>query len=185
MFTRLLPALCILAGSPAAAAELSGVTMPDTVEAAGAHLVLNGMALRTYSILGLHIYVAGLYLDHRSSDADQIMASAAPKLLRFTFVRDVGQSAARRSWHESLQSSCRAPCQLPQSAVDQFLGGVPAMHADDTSEFLFTGHALDISLNGHVLGHVDDPLFMRVVLASFIGAHPTVPEVKRALLGGK
>ena len=185
VFTRLLPALCFLAGFPAAAATLSGVAMPDTLDAAGAHLVLNGMALRTYSILGLRIYVAGLYLDHRSSDADQIMASPSPKLLRFTFVRDVGQAAARRSWHESLQNSCRPPCQLPPEAVDRFLGAVPGMHAGDTSEFLFTGSALDVSMNGHLLGHVDDPLFMRVILTSFIGAHPTVPEVKRALLDEK
>ncbi len=184
MFTRLLP-LCLLAGSPAAAAELSGVTMPDRVDAGTTHLVLNGMALRTYSFLGLHIYVAGLYLDHRSSDAAEIMASPAPKLLRFSFVRDVGQAAARRSWRESLQNNCQAPCQLPPQAETRFLSGVPAMRSGDSSDFLFTGEELNISVNGHVLGHVADPLFVKVILASFIGAHPTVPDVKRALLGAK
>ncbi len=182
MFNRLLPAICLLAGS-AAAAELSGIAMPDMLDAAGAHLVLNGMALRTYSFLGVHIYVAGLYLDRRSSDAAGIMASPAPKLLRFTFVRDVGQGAARRSWRDSLDNACHAPCRLPPEAVGRFLDGVPGMHAGDISQFLFAGNVLDISLNGRVLGHVDDPLFVHVVLASFIGPHPTVPEVKRALLG--
>ena len=157
--------------------------MPDSLDAAGAHLVLNGLALRTYSFLGLHIYVAGLYLDHRSSDAAQIMASGTPKLLRFTFVRDVGQGNARRSWHESLENACRAPCTLPPQSVQRFLAGVPAMRSGDTTEFLFAGNTLDITLNGHALGHVDDPLFVRVILASFIGEHPTVPDVKRALLG--
>ena len=182
MFTRLLPAL-VLAVSPAAAAELSGVAMPDSLDVAGAHLVLNGMALRTYSFLGLHIYVAGLYLDHRSSDAPQIIASSAPKLLRFTFVRDVGQSNARRSWHESLANACRAPCALPPQSVQRFLAGVPAMRAGDTTQFLFAGSRLDITMNGRSLGHVDDPLFVQVILASFIGEHPTVPDVKRELLG--
>ena len=44
----------------AQAAELDGVQLPDTLQVDGKTLHLNGFGLRTYSILGIHIYVADL-----------------------------------------------------------------------------------------------------------------------------
>ena len=43
------------------AAELAGVTLPDTQQVAGKTLVLNGMGIRTKYIV--KIYVGGLYLE--------------------------------------------------------------------------------------------------------------------------
>ena len=67
------PALTILTlladgAVPAAAAALDGVSLPDNVTVGGEQLTLNGIGLRTYSILGIRIDVAGLYLRQRSSD---------------------------------------------------------------------------------------------------------------------
>ncbi len=174
-------ALCM--ARPAWAGSLVGVSMPDTLEVGGAHVVLNGMALRTYSFLRIRIYVAGLYLEHRSSDADAIMASSEAKLFRFNFVRDVSAEAARRSWRQSLGANCTDPCRLPDGAEDKFLAKVPAVHAGDISAFLFQPSGLTISLNGQALGTVTDAGFAHVIMASFIGEHPTAPDVKRALLG--
>ena len=42
------------------AAEIEGVTLPQTRSVHGAELVLNGMGLRTHSVLQIHVYVAGL-----------------------------------------------------------------------------------------------------------------------------
>lgn len=172
-----------VAFGPASAAVLSGVSMPDTLQAGGAHLVLNGMALRTYSFLRLHVYVAGLYLEHASRNADAIMSSSQVKLLRFDFVRDVSAEAARRSWRESLANNCTAPCQLAPDAVAQFLSKVPAVHTGDISSFLFTPGRLTVQVNGQALGSITDETFEHVVLASFVGAHATVPAVRDALLG--
>lgn len=176
-------AIGLLAGLPAIGAEMGGVTMPETQSAAGSTLVLNGMALRTYSFLRLRIYVAGLYLEHRSADPEAILNSPGPKLLHFTFLRDVAQWQSRRSWRDSFDASCRAPCHLPDESVARFMAAIPAVHAGDSSVFLFTNGGLDISMNGRVLGHVGDPQFVRVVLATFIGDHPTALDVKRELLG--
>ena len=48
-------------------AELDNVQIPDTLQADGRPLQLNGYGLRTYSILAIHIYVASLYLEHLST----------------------------------------------------------------------------------------------------------------------
>ena len=174
-------AICLPAAAPAA--ELSGIALPDAQDAAGAHLVLNGIALRTFSFLHLHIYVAGLYLEHRSSDADAIVGSSESKLLRFTFMRDIGQAQVRHAWRESLDQSCPAPCQLPARSVNAFLANVPAVHTGDTSVFAFTPQGLEVTMNGRAMGRIDDPQFVHVLLLSFLGPHPTAPDVKRELLG--
>ena len=75
----------------AAAAELDGVVTPDKQDVAGYHLVLNGLGLRTYSILRVHIYVAGLYLERRTIDPNAILGSSQPKLLRFVFIARRGR----------------------------------------------------------------------------------------------
>ena len=81
MIRKLLPALmyCWLA-STAMAATLAGVTLPDTYTVDGKSLVLNGIGVRTLTIINVRAYVAGLYLPQPSHDARQIFASPGPKV---------------------------------------------------------------------------------------------------------
>jgi hypothetical protein len=172
----------IFAGT-VAAAELDGIVMPDTQEVAGSPLVLNGLALRTYSFLRIRIYVAGLYLERRASDPDAILTSNGPKLLRFLFVHEVDAEAARKSWRESLANSCGKPCHLPPDGVDRFVAAIPSMDKGDTITFVFTPEGMDAFKNERLIGRVPDQDFVRVILSTFIGAHPTSAAVKHGLLG--
>ena len=69
------------------AAELDGLQVPDTLRVDGKTLHLNGFGLRTYSVLGIHIYVASLYLEQMSTNPEQIIQSPATKLLTVRFER--------------------------------------------------------------------------------------------------
>jgi Chalcone isomerase-like len=167
----------------AAAAEVDGIGMPAAENVSGARLALNGLAVRTYSLLRVRIYVAALYLAQRSSDANAILNSKQPKLLRFAFLRDVDAEAARKSWAEAFERSCSTPCQLPAEAIDRFLAAVPSVREGETSTLLFTDRGVDFLMNGRLLGRISDHEFARVILATFIGQHPTSDEVKAGLLG--
>ena len=59
------------------AATLAGVTLPDSTQVAGKTLVLNGVGLRTKFVV--KVYVAGLYLEQKSSDPNAILKSDSPK----------------------------------------------------------------------------------------------------------
>jgi hypothetical protein len=180
----LLSALLLFAHTATApAAELDGVAMPDLQDVAGAHLVLNGVALRTYSIIRIRIYVAGLYLEQRSSDATEILRSIQPKLLRFAFLRNVDADTARHSWRAALDRTCVAPCHLSTDSIARFLAAVPSVRQGDISMLLFTAQGMDFLMNGHLMGRVTDPEFANIILATFIGQHPTSEELKAALLG--
>lgn len=174
-------AIIILSGS-AAAARLDGVTLPDTVSLDGTELHLNGIGLRTYSWLRINIYVAGLYLEHPSQDAEAILDSPEKKLLDVRFVHDVDTAHAREAWREGFEDNCRAPCHLASSDVERFLAAVPAMRAGDRSTLAFTREGLRITMNGQTLAAITDPVFSRAVLATFIGPKPPTPRLKRELL---
>src|ERR1700749_5163208 len=122
------------------AAEIDGVQLPGTVEVDGIRLHLNGFGLRTYSLLGIHVYVAALYLEHLSTDPEEIIRSPSIKLLTVRFERSVSADEARKAWRDGRAHNCTAPCRLDPEDGEHFLAMVPAMHAGDDYSILFRQH---------------------------------------------
>ena len=166
------------------AAELDGVQVPNTLQADGKTLHLNGFGLRTYSILGIHVYVASLYLEHLSTDPEQIIQSPETKLLTVRFERDVSADQARRAWHDGLNNNCEARCHLDPDVVGRFLAMVPAMHAGDDYSLFYTQSGAIVSVSGKPIGTVTQPKFAEAMLATFLGPKPASPRLKRELLQG-
>jgi hypothetical protein len=133
----ILAAVVVVTLSVAHAADLEGVFMPDTRVVDGTQMRLNGIRLRTYSVLGIRIYVAGLYLERRSGDPNTIIHSQQSRLLDIRFLRDVGAEDARKARRESLEQNCKPPCYLNPYDLQRFLAAVPSTHKDDDSTLLF------------------------------------------------
>ena len=184
MFRGLILAAVALATlSVANAADLVGVSLPDTRVSDGTQMRLNGIGLRTFSVLGIPIYVAGLYLERRSDNPDTIIHSTERKLLDIRFLRDVGAEDARRAWQDGFEQNCKSPCYLDPRDVQRFLAAVPSMHKGDESTLLFTSKGVAVMLNGQPMGDIADPHFAATMLATFIGPEPPTPRLKRELLG--
>lgn len=174
-----------LTAAPAIAAQLAGTYLPDTREVAGKLLVLNGIALRTYSVMRINIYVAGLYLENRTISAETVLDSPQMKLLEIHFLHDVGQAAVHEAWRTGFADNCTAPCHLDPKKITRFIAAAPAVHAGDISMFLFTRQGLTVSVRGQSIGTITDQHFAREVLDTFLGPVPPTPRVKRELLGGR
>jgi Chalcone isomerase-like len=168
----------------APAAQLDGVALPETMQADGRTLQLNGYGLRTYSLLGIHIYVAALYLEHPSTDAEQILSSRGVKLLVVRFERNVGADAARKAWQDGLDNNCEAPCTLDPNDVARFLAQIPAMHEGDNYSLLFTPQGATIAVSGKRVGVITRPAFAEALLATFLGPRPASLKLKQDLLTG-
>lgn len=77
------------------------------------------------------IYVAGLYVQHPSTDANAILASPEVKLLTIKFQHDVSAEDSRTAWREGFDDNCMAPCHLDPDSVSRFLAAMAAMRAGD------------------------------------------------------
>jgi hypothetical protein len=168
----------------ARAAVLDGVELPPTIVAGGATLLLNGYGLRTYSILGIHIYLAALYLQHPSTNAEQILRSPETKLLLVRFEHSVSADTARNAWRNGLINNCVAPCQLDPNDLARFLAAIPTMHAGDNYTLLFNRYGASVSVSGRSVGVIQHPAFAQAVLATFLGPKPGAPALKQELLAG-
>jgi hypothetical protein len=169
--------------SVARAADLAGISMPELRVTDGTEMRLNGIGLRTYSVLGIPIYVAGLYLERRSDNPDAILHSPERKLLDIRFLRDVGVQDAQTAWRDAFRQNCKTPCYLDPGDVQRFLEALPSVHRDDESTLLFTPNGVVVTFNGRPMGDITDPHFAEVMLGTFIGSEPPTPRLKRELLG--
>lgn len=176
-------ALSMLTIPCAQAAELAGVSMPNTETLGAQTLTLNGIGLRTYSFLHVHVYVAGLYLPHPMDNAHSILESPAPKILQLHFIRSVGLSQVRHSWKKGLIANCVAPCTLSNAELNKFLGALQPITAGEEVKFVFTGQGFSAYENGRDMGYVGNPQLAQLVLAVFIGPHVDAPDLKSELLG--
>ena len=184
MNKAVLVAVLLALSGPLHAAEIDGVQMPPARQAAGTTLQLNGMGVRLYSMFRVHVYVAGLYLTQPSGDAGAILRSAEPKLIEIRYLRDVDQNDVHRAWQHYFEANCTGSCRLPQAEIARFLALSPAIKAGDSNIYVFTQAGVQVALNGRTLGAAPGEAFARLLLSTFIGADPTTPELKRALLGG-
>lgn len=172
----------VATAGPVRAAILDGVQVPDTVEVEGKILHLNGIGLRTWSILHVHIYVAALYLEHPSSDPAAILNSPQTKLLTVNFLRSVSADQARDSWRDGFANNCQPPCALDPRDVATFLASVPDMRAGDQFALLFNAHGAEVDIGGRRLGVIPNPAFATAMLATFLGPKPGADSLKRDLL---
>lgn len=175
----------LLVAAPARAAELAGVTLPDTRVVDGATLRLSGIAARTYTMFRVTVYVAGLYLEWPSRDTAAILRSPERKLIEVRYLRDVGADDVRRAWRALLEANCPAPCAVPAESVERFLALSPAVRAGSSGTYALAPAGVTMLADGRVLGSVPGEAFGRLLLATFIGTKATSPEVRAGLLGAR
>lgn len=182
---RILMALLLWYGS-AGAATLAGTTFPDTYPVDGQSLALNGLGLRTLTILNVRVYVVGLYLAQRSRDAQQIMASNTPKVLLLQFLHSASKEQIERQFHAGEMVNCgRGGCDAADQAdFDRFVAAAPAVNVGDTFTFVLSRRGVRFYANNRLLAESDKPDLGRLFLLGFIGDHPPSPDLRSGLLGG-
>lgn len=171
--------------TPVRAATLAGVTMADTMPYGGQTLHLNGMALRTLTVLEVRIYVAGLYVARPAHDAAAIENASTPKVLLLQFLHAASREQFQKEYRDGEQKNC-ADGHCPKSAEADFerlVAAAPALKVGDTLAYVITDQGLRVLLNNKPLGSYANPPLARQILDGFIGDHPPSPAVRSGLLG--
>ncbi len=183
----LIAALSSAASRTALAAELDGVQLPDTTTVAGHLLQLNGLGSR--SRFGITVYVAGLYVPTRSTEAAVLIAQPGPKRIAFVVRYPVSGEAFANALTDGIKAnSPEAHRAVLQDRMDRFAETVRSTRqireGDRMAIDVTPGEGTLLVVNDRMVGEAvpgDD--FGRAVLGIFLGEKPAQESLKNGLLG--
>lgn len=174
-------AAALASAAPALAKGVQGVTFPDTATVGGTTVTLNGMGVRVAYIF-VKVYVAGLYLEKPTHDAQQAIQTDAAKRMLLQFLRDVTHEEMVDAMREGFAHTASAALQ-PQ--VDQFAGFFtqPLVEGSQASFDYVPGTGTTVTIGGQVKGTIPGVEFMRALWGIWLGDKPADANLKAGLLG--
>ncbi len=168
---------------PASAATLEGVSVPDQATVDGKSLMLNGLGLRTATMLKVKVYVIGLYLESKSSDAEAIISLSGPKRIEMHFMRAVTAKQLRDGWSEAFEANYKKLDSI-KAEIEKFNASMRDVKSGDLIALDFTADAVEVSLNGAKIDSVPGADFQQAALSIWLGRKPPNKGLKEGLLGG-
>jgi hypothetical protein len=176
-------ALCLATPAPALAAKIAGVEFPDTVDAGGQALKLNGVGLRKKFII--KVYAGGLYLGEPSKDAAAIVAADAPKRVRMVFLRDVSKKQVMDAYREGFEKNSGGPGLKDLEVKLERIGPAIPAELKEGAEMTVTyvpGEGTTVaSAAGKVT--VDGKEFADALFKNWLGGSPADEDLKKGMLG--
>ncbi len=168
----------------ASAAECEGVRLPDRVTVAGQPLMLNGLGVREATLFNVNVYVAGLYLEQRSSNPRQIVASNQHKQLILKFVRKVDREDMNDALEKGFENGGATAAMKPR--IRQFASWMPNLKKGSILTFTYVpGRGVEVKVGRRVRGVIPGADFARLLFRIWLGPKPPNKGLKRGLLGGE
>ena len=169
----------------AAAAECAGVSMPDKAEVGGKSLVLNGMGIREATIFSVNVYVAGLYVPSKTSEASEVISSSVPKKLELQFTRDVDRSKSVDAYKESFKKNAGGKYDDLKPKIDRLLGWMTDISNGDKMVYTYVpDKGVTVEIKGETKGTIEGADFSEAFFKIWF-ADPPNKGLKAGLLGGK
>lgn len=165
------------------ASEMAGVSMPDEVLVDKKKLLLNGLGLRKATIFKVKVYVAGLYLEKKSSDPDAILNSSEVKKVSMRFVRDVKAKDIINAWNESVKQNCLEKCEGHVNSLHALNSAMEDMHEGESMSFTFSGDKIEVDVKNKKHLSLNGKSFSKLLLTTWLGEKPPNKELKDGMLG--
>jgi hypothetical protein len=168
--------------------ELEGVRFEPTVQVGGQTLQLNGAGIRTRAIF--KVYVAGLYVPQKSTDANALLAQKGPRRVAIHMLRNVDADTFATSLADGLKANHTeqqlAALKAQSDALTATLKAIGEAKKGDAIFFEFTPEAgTRIVVNGQPRGNpIAGEDFFTAVLRIWLGNRPADSDLKRGMLGG-
>ena len=164
------------------AGTLAGVTLPDTAQVSGKALVLNGMGIRTKYMV--KVYIAGLYLEQKSSDAAGIIKADAPKQIVMKFVHGASKSQMSDAFQEGFNDNSPGAAKTLKPDIDRLLGALQPINSGDQMVFTYVpGTGTTMTINGQDKVTIAGPAFGQLMMSVWLGPKPPNADLKKGLLG--
>jgi hypothetical protein len=185
MRRALLVAALLALAAPVLADTLANVTLPDTTTVSGRTLVLNGMGVR--SKFFVKVYVAGLYLEKKSADANAIIQADAAKRIVLQFVRsEVTREQMTEAFDEALKANGPDKAGVLKNEIGQFLKALETMREKEQLVVTYVpGTGTTVSVRGADKVTIPGLPFGQLVFSMWLGPKPPNGDLKNGLLGKK
>jgi Chalcone isomerase-like len=168
------------------AADIEGVKLEDKTQVESRELVLNGAGLRKRFIF--KVYVMGLYLPEKKTDAAGVIQLPGPKRAAIHMLRNVGAEQFTEALVEGLRANhSEADFQKLEPRVKE-LADVMAEVGEAKKGMAialdWTGSETRLLVDGKPAGKpIAGEDFYRALLRIWLGEHPVQDDLKKALLG--
>ena len=176
--------LAVLVCRPTLAGELAGVVLPDRVDVGGRALVLNGLGLREATLLMVDVYVAGLYVEEKTSDPAAILAADRTKRLVLTFVRSVSRKQLVGAWTEGLDKNAGDRRAGVADGFDRLNDAMTDVKKGDVLALTYApGRGTTVSLRDKDVVTIEGEDFQSVLFSIWLGPVPPNAGLRDGLLG--
>ena len=171
----------------AIAADVSGVKLDDKTQLESRDLVLNGAGLRTRFRV-VKVYVIGLYLPEKKTDAGAVLALAGPKRAEIHMLRDVGADTFTDALVEGLKANLSeadyTALEPRVKELSETMAQIGEAKKGMTIALDWTGTATRLAVNGKAAGKpISGEDFYKALLRIWIGDKPVQDDLKKSLLG--
>jgi len=166
------------------AVELGGITMPDKLQAGESRLALNGAGIRSKFVFDL--YVAGLYLTDKNSNAHAIIYSDDSMALRLHIISSkITSEKMTKARREGFEKSTAGNVEALSAEIEQFLTAFSDKIVDgDVFEFVyFPNQGVVVSKNGIQQTLIPSLIFKRALFGIWLSDMPVKAKLKKRLLG--
>ncbi len=182
--TLLVMVLTALVMTPAVwSVTVAGVTMKDTTEVGDTTLHLNGMGLR--SKLWVKVYVAGLYVEQKSENAEALVSAGGKKRIVMSFLTNkANKKKMDAAWEEGFKGNSPSNYKELEQRVDEFMNLFGDLKDGDKVELsIVPGEGTHVDVNGKKLGTIEGEDFGIALLLVWLGEKPPSDDLKSGLLG--
>lgn len=174
--------------SVAVAKEASEVKLPESLKAGSSDLILNGSGLRIKKIafVKLELYVAGLYLNQKNTNAE-VMMNADEKMgikLQITS-KLISSKKMSNATNEGFEKSTGGNTAPLRKEIDDMIGVFSSkINVDDVYDFIYVpGEGTQIYKNNILSKTIKGLEFKKALFGIWLGKDPVQADLKQSLVG--
>jgi hypothetical protein len=173
-----------LVASFASAKEIGGVSLPDSLKAGKAELMLNGAGLRKAMVF-VKVYAGGLYLEEKNSDPGKIIDADEAMAIKMHFIRDVPNEDLVKAWNEGFAKATGGNIAPIKTEIDTFNGffSEEAKEGDVYDIIYSPGAGVAVYMKGTLKGTIPGLAFKKAVFSIWLGEDPADSGLKKGMLG--
>ena len=165
--------------------SLNAADIPKNIEFQGINLTLNGQGTRV--VFFMKVYEGSLYLESKSSSADQIINNNSPMAIRIDVTSDlVTADAMKKALSEGLAKSTNNNTGPISNEIDQLASSFNSdVASGDYYEFIFIPEiGTHVTKNNELVEVIPGFDFKKAFFGIFLSNNPIQKNLKKAMLGG-